>query len=91
MANVPQARMNAAPRAGDVACHGRKSSTPNSTTQARCELAMSRDVRDAGATEAAVTVGLPGSDQRIRVPIRPHRISVMKGSGRSDSSPLRYE
>src|SRR6267378_8403709 len=40
---------------GAVACHGRSSRTPNSTTQASCETAISRDVTVAGAAAELFT------------------------------------
>src|SRR4051812_22261128 len=52
--NAAQASTNARPSAGAVACQGRRISTPNSTTQASCDRAISREVRLAGVV-AAVT------------------------------------
>ena len=89
-ANAAHARMRAAPSAGDVACHGESKSAPNNATHASCELAMNREVSVAGATDTSF-IEVSREPYRMRVPMRPHRISVRNGRGRSVSSPLRYE
>ena len=58
-ANAAQARMNVAPRAGDDACQGTSSRLPNSTTQASCEHAMSREVRVADVSDASIIASSP--------------------------------
>ena len=58
-ANAAQARMNVAPSVGDNACQGTSSRLPNSTTQASCEHAMSREVRVADVSDASIIASSP--------------------------------
>ena len=58
-ANAAQARTNVAPRVGDNACQGTSSRLPNSTTQASCEHAMSREVRVADVSDASIIGSSP--------------------------------